>query len=89
MSPLTLLLISGFLPIGLILLAIFRKLNEEATTIPGSLSPRKTAKQMIQEGGFLMHVLTEDASPSDDGVSLVGYEEYVRDPMIVLYVQNI
>ena len=77
MSSLTLFLILSILLVGLMALGTLLELKKKPTPMPkcGSLSPHETAKQMIKivlEGGFLIHTLKSEASPSDDGVSLEG-----------------
>jgi hypothetical protein len=95
------LIIVGSLSIGILVAAICFELykktgKKNASYMPdpasNNYSPLERSIQMVRsvrQGHFLMHILTNEASPFDDDLFLKKYQSYIQNPSVIDYIQNI
>lgn len=93
-------IVVGCVSVGILVFAIclagyknIRIENASYTLIPVSgCSPKETSVQLVRalrKGIFLMHTLSNEASPFDDDAWLSKYKSYIQNPSVVAYIQNI
>jgi hypothetical protein len=97
---LILLITVGSLSVGILAFACFevyknnRKKSYPYTLAPASnnYTPLEVSTQIVKSvrmGHFLMHILTNNASPFDDDVFLKKYKSYIQNSSVIDYIKNI
>ena len=101
MNLLVLLIIVGSLSVGILAFAIcfevYKNIRRKSTSYTlasasNGYSPLEISIQMVRsvcKGHFLMHILTNEASPFDDDIFLGKYKSYIQNPSVIDYIQNI